>query len=131
MEVAMRRILAIGLSGGLAACNAQPVATPPAVPQQAQLNCIDLTQVTARRVIPPSAVLFDMAGNVSYRSELVGGCPGAARANGSEIIQTESQSTQLCRNDHIRIYDPVEAKATGGGSFAMCRVGGFTPVPKP
>ena len=57
--------------------------------------------------------------------------PGAERANGSEIIQTETQSTRLCRNDHIRIYDPVEARATGPGSFAMCRVGSFTAVPRP
>ena len=58
------------------------------------------------------------------------GCPGAARATGSEIIQTESQSTQLCADDNVRIYDPVEAQAAGPGSFARCRLGVFTAVPR-
>ena len=118
------------LYAGVGACNTQPVAAPPALAQGAQASCIDLTQVTARRVLPPNAVLFEMAGGISYRAELLGGCPGAERANGSEILQTETQSTRLCRDDHVRIYDPVEAKATGAGSFATCRVGSFTAVPK-
>lgn len=126
----MKRML-VFLLAGVAGCSAQPSVPAPVVAQSAQTSCIDLTQVTGRRVIAPDAVLFDTAGGISYRAELVGGCPGAARANGSEIIQTETQSTHLCRDDHIRIYDPVEAKATGPGSFAMCRVGGFTAVPRP
>ena len=126
----MKRMFAL-LFTGVAACSAQPTAAPPAIAQATQANCIDLTRVTARRVLPPNAVLFEMAGGLNYRGELVGSCPGAERANGSEIIQTETQGTQLCRDDHIRIYDPVEAKATGSGSFPICRVGGFTAVPRP
>jgi hypothetical protein len=129
MEIDMRMIAAC-LSLGIAACAAQPPAPPPAVAQGAQVSCIDLKMVTSRRVLPPASVLFDMAG-VTYRTDLVGGCPGAARANSSSIVQTESQGTQLCENDHIKIYDPVEAQATGPGSFAQCRVGKFTAVPNP
>ena len=114
---------------GLSACTAQAPAPPPAVAQGGQVSCIDLKLVTSRHVLPPSSVLFEMSGGITYRTDLVGGCPGAARANASSIVQTESQGTQLCEDDHIKIYDPVEARATGSGSFAQCRVGKFTAVP--
>ena len=116
---------------GLAACTAQAPPLPPVVAQGAQVSCIDLKQVSARHVLPPASVLFEMVGGLTYRTDLVGGCPGAARADASSIVETESQGTQLCRDDHIRIYDPVEAKATGSGAFAQCRVGIFTAVPNP
>ena len=122
----MKRIIALLLTM-LSACNAQPT-PPPSVSVAGAANCIDLTHVIARHAVAPDAVIFEMAGGISYRAELQGRCAGASRAHGSEIVQTETQSTHLCRDDHIRIYDPVEAKATGAGSFAMCRVAGFTPV---
>jgi hypothetical protein len=130
MEVDMKPKTAI-LGLGLAACTAQQPPAPPVAAQGAQVSCIDLRQVSSRHVLPPSSVLFEMVGGITYRTDLVGGCPGAARADPSAIVQTESQGTQLCRDDHIRIYDPVEAKATGSGSFAQCRVGVFTAVPNP
>ena len=124
----MKRMVTL-IFASLGACRAQPTAAPPPLAAAgAQVNCIDLKLVTARRVLPPSAVLFEMAG-VAYRNDLQGSCPSAARADPSAIIQTESQSTQLCRDDHIRIYDPVEAKATGARSFPICRLGTFTAVP--
>ena len=119
----------LGLS--LAACTAQPPPPPPAVAQGGQVSCIDLKQVVARRVVPPASVLFEMTGRTSYRTDLVGGCPSAARADANSIVQTESQGTQLCENDHIKIYDPTEAKATGTEAFPQCRVGKFTAVPNP
>jgi hypothetical protein len=114
---------------GLAACTAQPPAPPPAAQMGAQASCIDLKQVVARHVLPPDSVLFEMSGGITYRTDLVGGCPSAARADANSIVQTESQGTQLCENDHIRIYDPVEAKATGSGAFPQCRVGRFMAMP--
>jgi hypothetical protein len=128
MEVDMKPMVAF-LGLGLAACTAQPPPPPPAMAQGGQVSCIDLKQVVARHVLPPASVLFEMAGGVTYRTDLVGGCPSAARADSSTIVQTESQGTQLCRDDHIRIYDPVEAQATGSGAFPQCRVGVFTAVP--
>ena len=118
------------LSLGVAACSAQPPAPPPAAfAAGARTNCIDLKQVIAKHPIAPDSVLFEMAGPISYRNDLQGSCPGLERANASEIIQTESQSAQLCVNDSIRVYDPIEARATGARSFAKCRLGLFTAVP--
>jgi hypothetical protein len=127
MEVRMKRI-ALLMFAGVCACNAQPNPAAPLAAAGAQVNCIDLKQVSGRRVLPPSAVLFEMTG-VAYRNDLQGSCPSAARADPSAIIQTESQSTQLCRDDRVRIYDPVEAQATGARSFPECRLGAFTAVP--
>ena len=126
----MKTIFAVAFAG-LAACTAQPPTPPPVAAQGAEVSCIDLKQVVARRVQPPASVLFEMSGGITYRTDLVGGCPGAERADASTIVQTESQGTQLCRDEHIRIYDPVEAKATGARSFPACRVGAFVAVPNP
>jgi hypothetical protein len=123
-----RAIVLLFLAAG--ACGTQAASPLAAIPAGAQTRCIDLQQVIARHAQPPSSVVFEMSGGVIYRNDLVGGCPGVARATGSEIVQTESQSTTLCANDTIRVYDPVEAKATGAGSFAKCRVGLFTAVPR-
>jgi hypothetical protein len=129
MEVVMKSRILL-LSFALAGCNAQPPGPPPAaLTAGARTNCIDLKQVIAKHALAPNSVLFEMNGGISYRNDLQGVCPGIARANGSEIIQTESQSAQLCVNDSIRVYDPIEAKATGAHSFAKCRLGAFTAVP--
>ena len=124
----MKRMLVV-LFAGLGACSVQPTAAPPLEASGAQANCIDLTRVSGRHVLPPSAVVFDLVGGVSYRNDLQGSCPSAARADASAIIQTESQSPRLCRDDRIRIYDPVEARATGASAFPVCRLGSFTAVP--
>lgn len=124
----MKRML-VFLFVGLGACNAQPAGAPSLAASGAQVNCIDLTRVAGRRVLPPSALLFEMAGGVSYRNDLQGSCPSAARADPSAIIQTVTQSSHLCRDDRVRIYDPVEARATGPSSFPVCRLGSFTAVP--
>lgn len=124
----MKRMFML-LFAGVGACSAQPSAPPPLAQAGAQVNCIDLTTVSGRHVLPPNAVVFDTVGGISYRNDLVGTCPSAARADPSAIIQTESQSPRLCRDDRIRIYDPVDARATGASSFPVCRLGSFTAVP--
>ena len=124
----MKRMLFL-LFAGVGACNAQPRAAPPLADASAPVNCIDLATVSGRRVLPPNAVVFDTVGGITYRNDLQGTCPSATRADASAIIQTESQSPRLCRDDRIRIYDPVEAKATGASSFPVCRLGSFTAIP--
>ena len=111
----------------LAACTAEP-APPPMMTARAAGSCIDLAQVTARHVAPPSAVVFETTHGI-YRAELQGNCAAAARPNGSEIVQTLSQSSHLCPDDRVRIYDPVEARATGARAFPQCRIGSITAVP--
>jgi hypothetical protein len=130
MEVIMKNAMLL-LSLGIAGCSVQPSAPPPPATAAAggRTSCIDLKQVIAKHALAPNSVLFEMNGGISYRNDLQGTCPGIARANGSEIIQTESQSAQLCVNDSIRVYDPIEARATGARSFAKCRLGLFTAVP--
>ena len=124
----MKRMLVL-LFAGVGACNAQPPAGQPVEASGAQVNCIDLTRVSGRHVLPPSAVVFDTVGGVSYRNDFQGSCPSAARADPSAIIETVSQSSRLCRDDRVRIFDPVEARAAGTRSFPICRLGSFTAVP--
>ncbi|HEX4736520.1 MAG TPA: hypothetical protein VH331_03055 [Allosphingosinicella sp.] len=90
------------------------------------VRCIDPHQIVARHAEKPNAVVFEMAGGITYRNDLIGACPGAARATGASIVQIEATSGNLCANDHVRVYDPVEARGTGA---AMCRLGTFTPIP--
>lgn len=123
-----RTILLLSLAA--TGCGTQSGPPAAAAAAGAQARCIDLQQVIARHASPPSGVVFEMSGGVTYRNDLVGGCPGVERANGNSIVQTESQSTTLCANDTVRVYDPVEAQATGSQSFAKCRLGIFTVVPR-
>ena len=108
----------------LAACTARPPG-PPAMAARPAGSCIELSQVTARHVMPPSSAIFETTHG-TYRAELVGNC--AARATPADIIETVSQSSELCRDDRVRIFDPVEAKATGARSFPQCRIGSIAPV---
>lgn len=109
----------------VAACTAQPPG-PPALAARAAGSCIDLSQVTSRHVAGPSAVVFETTHG-TYRADLQGSC--AARADASAIVETVSRSGQLCRDDRVRVFDPVEAKATGARSFPQCRVLALTPIP--
>jgi len=113
----------------LAGCNAQQPPAPAAQAAGTQVNCIDISKVTARHAEPPSSIIFEAPG-ASYRNELASSCPGVEHANGSELIQTDSMGKQLCRDDTVRVYDPVEAQATGPRSFPECRLGAFTIVPR-
>ena len=127
--MAWRSLPAIALALALTGCNAQQQPPTTAAPSAgAHVSCIDLTNVTSRYPQPPSSIVFEVPGGTNYRNDLESSCPGLERANGSTIIETESQGKQLCRDDTVRVYDPVEARATGSGSFAKCRLGNFTLV---
>jgi hypothetical protein len=120
----MKQMFALPLAA-LAACTAQPPG-PPALAARAAGSCLDLSQVTSRHVIGPSAVIFETTHG-TYRADLQGSC--AVRPDTSAIVETVSQSSQLCPDDRVRVFDPVEAKATGARSFPQCRVVGLTLVP--
>jgi hypothetical protein len=122
-----RKSIAV-LALGMAACSAQHPPVQVAQAAGTQVSCIDLTRVIGRRAQPPSSLLFEMVGGATYRNDVGASCPGIERANGTELIQTESQGKQLCRDDSVRVYDAAEAKATGSRSFAKCRLRNFTLV---
>lgn len=91
-----------------------------------EVRCIDPHQIVARHAERPNAVMFEMSGGITYRNDLIGACPGVARATSSSIVQIEPDSGNLCTNDHVRVYDPVEARGTGA---VACRLGMFRAVP--
>lgn len=113
-----------------AACMQQPPreAAASATPAGAAVSCLDLSQVVGRRAEAPRFLVFETTGGQVYRNEVQGSCPSLARATGSETLQFESFGTRICRDDSVRVYDAVEAKATGPQSFPRCRLGSFTPA---
>ncbi|HEY1607482.1 MAG TPA: hypothetical protein VGF77_17990 [Allosphingosinicella sp.] len=96
-------------------------------PAPGAVRCIDPHQIVARHAEPPNAIVFEMAGGITYRNDLIGACPGAARATSASIVQIQPDSGNLCTNDHVSVYDPVETRGTG--ATARCRLGAFVPIP--
>jgi hypothetical protein len=101
---------------------------PAPAPAGAPVSCIDPHRIVARHPEPPRTLVFEMSGGITYRNDVIGACPGLARADSGSIIQFETDGTRLCVNDSARVYDPVEAKGVGARAFARCRLGTFTPV---
>ena len=112
-------------------CMAETTASEPAgtaAAQAAPVSCINLDQVIARRPAGPQAILFELTGGRAYHNDLPDHCPGLERAGTAEVIAVEATGTRLCRNDRVRIFDPVEARNIGLSSFPRCRLGAFQPV---
>jgi hypothetical protein len=114
----------------LGACTAQPPRDAASAARTGvSVACIDMNQIVGRRPEAPNALVFEMSGGRTYRNEVQDGCPSLQHAMGTETLQFESFSgSRLCRDDGVRIYDPVEARATGPQSFPRCRLGAFTQV---
>ena len=93
------------------------------------VRCIDPHQIIGRRPERPNSVVFVMAGGITYRNDLIGTCSGVRRSTGASIVQIEVDSGRLCKNDRIRVFDPVEARNIGLRAFPHCRLGMFTPIP--
>jgi hypothetical protein len=114
----------------LAACTAAP---PPPTAQVAAAigGCINSDQIVSRHVAGSGAVDFEMLGGVTYRNQLAQVCPGMDRLGSSAVIAivNRGQGSQVCRGDQIRIYDPVEAKATGPANEPTCVLGNFVALP--
>ena len=121
-------LLALG-SITLAGCAAQaPTGQAAAAPATAK-DCLVISQISGRRAEPPNSVTFEMVGPVNYRNDLVGECPGLARLGSQAVIEFANPfGGQICRNDHIRVFDPIEARATGARSAPLCRLGPFVPL---
>ena len=106
---------------------------PPAPPGQvsaASSRCIATSQIAGRRVVAPTTLQFEMIGPVDYINDVGAGCPATARLGSAATISIVSggEGGQLCRGDRVRIFDPVEAKATGLAAEPQCVLGNFTPI---
>jgi hypothetical protein len=125
MRPAIPLLLAPLLLTGSVAFSGAPRADDRAAPP-GTVRCIDPHRIVARHPERPNAIVFEMAGGITYRNDLIGACPGVARSDSGSIVQIEPESGNLCTNDHVRVYDPVETRGTGA---AACRLGMFTPIP--
>jgi hypothetical protein len=69
---------------------------------------------------------------VTYRNQLASVCRGLERLGTTAVIQIDNrgQGSRLCRGDRIRVYDPVEVKATGAGNVPTCLLGDFVATPR-
>jgi hypothetical protein len=113
------------LTGSVALSGAPRGDDRPAPP--GAVRCIDPHQIVARHPERPNAIVFEMTGGTTYRNELIGACPGVARATPASIVRIEPDGGNLCRNDRVSVYDPVETRGTG--ATARCRLGTFVPIP--
>ena len=111
---------------------ANPLSNAPAPASQAK-RCIFLDQVVARRTVVPNAVEFDVVGGITYRNDLATACKSIERLGPSAVIgvTSDGDTGMLCAGDRVKIFDPVEVKATGLRSYPYCRLGNFTVASAP
>ena len=115
---------------GLAAASCTPSPPPSQQSAASVRSCIPLDQVVARRAAAPAAVDFDMLGGVTYRNRLETACGNFERLGPLAVVAVTAgaETGHLCAGDRVKIFDPVEAKATGLGAHPYCRLGEFTAV---
>ena len=111
---------------------ANPQSNAPAPVSQAK-RCIFLDQVVARRTVVPNAVEFDVVGGITYRNDLATACKSIERLGPSAVIgvTSDGDTGMLCAGDRVKIFDPIEVKATGLRSYPYCRLGNFTVASAP
>ena len=124
----MRKIVIIVAAAGiLQGCMAEAPETALGPPGPGQLRCVDARQITARRIIGPTTLEFDVGG-ITYRNELPAACPGIENRMALDSIALEVTGSQVCAGDSFRAFDPLQAKAVGITAFPRCRLGNFTRV---
>ncbi len=123
----LRPVLGGALVGMLAVTSA--VAAPAPRPPGAQ-SCIDSRTMSGQRAEDAETIIFS-DGLRSYRNHLRTACPGVMRLNGYGSLETESQGSQLCEGDTIRVFDPYGARTVGIEAYPRCVLGWFEPMPKP
>ena len=127
----MRKLFSTVAALAVASCTAAPP------PQQAAAvpgarSCLSLDQVSGRYTAPPNSVIFETVGPVIYRNDLASRCPGIERLGASAAIAFDTgPGGQVCRGDRIRIFDPIESRATGIASNPACVLGDFIPIARP
>jgi len=119
-------------------CSAVTACTAAPSPQQqiaaaGAVSCIPMDQVIARRLSGPGAVDFEMLGGTTYRNQLASACPGLERLGESAVVAVTAggETGRLCAGDRVKIFDPVEVKATGLQTYPYCRLGKFSAMSTP
>jgi hypothetical protein len=113
----------------LIGCTAQPPNRDMAPVASRQMDCINQSQIAGRHPSGPHSIVFEMVGGPNYRNDLPDRCPNLEHADQAvSIVIADSDGSRLCRNDAVKIIEPGEARATGTGAFAKCRLGEFTPI---
>lgn len=117
------------LCSAVTACTAPPPAGQQLAAAAAE-RCIQLDQVIARRASGPAAVDFEMLGGITYRNQLASACPGIERLGESAVVAVTAgaDTGRLCAGDRVKIFDPVEVKATGLETYPHCTLGEFIPT---
>lgn len=128
-------IATFGFAGWLAVAPA--VAAKPAPPQtqtQTQTRppgakaCIDNQSIDGHQAEDENTLIFTV-GRQSYRNHLRTRCPGLMRLNSFGGLETETQGSQLCEGDTIRVFDTQGVRAVGLGAYPRCALGWFEPIP--
>ena len=115
----------------LAGCTGERSAGPDeanAAPIGPAVSCINLDQISGRRPVAPNAIVFEMAGGVTYRNDVKDKCPGLEHSDPTYTIAFEVYGSRLCENDTVRVFNPSEAGTIPLKSFPVCRLGKFTPI---
>lgn len=89
----------------------------------APVNCISDYNSTNIVRISDDILLYRVSGNLVYKNNLRGSCPGLARD--SDIIVSEQFGGQKCRGDLIKLVD-----RTSGIQGPVCSLGEFVPYRK-
>jgi hypothetical protein len=115
------------LCATLASCAPAP---PPLQPLGQTARCIPSDQIVSRRVGGAGALDFELLGGAVYRNNLASACPGMERLGDLAVVAVTSggEGSRLCRGDRVKVFDPVEAQATGLQSYPECLLGDFTLV---
>ncbi|HUG45295.1 MAG TPA: hypothetical protein VMK31_02130 [Sphingomicrobium sp.] len=127
----MMRVESAGLviAALLCGCAQQPVATQ-AIAGEALgpvARCIPSDQILSRRLAGASAVDFELLGGAVYRNQFASACPGIERLGELGVVAVTSggEGSRLCQGDRVKIFDPVEAQATGLAAYPECLLGNF------
>jgi hypothetical protein len=120
-----RLILVATLALGGAA-HAAPMSRPPGA-----VSCIDSQSIGSRQAEDAGTLLLGVGSRI-YRNHLRTACPGLMRLNdGFATLITETQGSQLCVGDSIRIADSTGIGAVGAQAYPRCMLGWFELLPKP
>lgn len=88
------------------------------------VSCINDARSYSSIRVSDDIILYRASGNLVYRNDLRGGCPGLASDN--DIIVIRKTGSQTCRGDFFHLVDQAS-----GIQGPTCVFGEFVPYRKP